>query len=240
MTFSDSSNGTGIVEQVRAKIDLDANQYSTVKIMNSANNWLDVITGYAIGADRRFAFDDSNQSKLPVGVTTLTADQREYSFLTDEQGNRILTLTRIDVKDSNGNWRQLQKIDQTQISPMALDEFMKTSSMPLYYDSISDNVIRLYPASNTTVSAGLKFYFQRSPSYFVATDTTKEPGVASTLHEGFVWKCAYDACVAKGLPNIQPISIELERERTKMVQYFENRNKDESEIVLRGRSNQNK
>jgi hypothetical protein len=239
MKFSSPSDSLGIVEQTRAIMRVDSTQYPTSNIVNSCNTWSDKIMGYGITADKRFPVDDSNHTKLPVGTTNLVADQREYSFLTDEQGNRIITLTRIDVKDSNGNWRQLMPIDQAQISPMALDEFMKTSGTPLYYDKVSDNVIKLYPASNASVTSGLKFYFLRSPSYFVATDTTKEPGFATTLHRGYVIASAYDGALALGLPNLQPLSVELQKEEQKIIEYFASRNNDET-VVLRGRSNQNK
>ena len=218
---------TEILAQVRAFTGVDSTQYSNAKITYSTNNWLDKVAGFAIGADQRFQWDDTNHTKLPIGTTNLVADQREYSFLTDEQGNRILTLTRIDWKDANGLWSQLKPIDQSDIAPEALDEFEKTSSRPMYYDKIADNVIKLYPASDTSVTNGLKFYFQRTPSYFLSTDTTKEPGVANTLHRGFVISAAYDCAIALGLPNISALGAELMREEQKMVQYFSSRNRDE-------------
>ena len=104
MVFSDTVTNLGIVQQVRNLLRVDSTQYPTSRIVNSVNNWLDFVTGYAIGADKKFRFDDTNHTKLPIGTTNLVANQREYSFLTDEQGNRILTLTRIDVKDSAGIW----------------------------------------------------------------------------------------------------------------------------------------
>ena len=230
MTFTD------ILTQVRTFMRVDSTQWSTAKITYSVNNWLDRVAGYAIGADQRFQWDDTNHTKLPIGTTNLVANQDEYSFLTDEQGNQILTLTRIDCKDSEGVWRQLTPIDQAQISPQALDEFMKEPADPLYYDKIADNVIKLYPSSDTTVSAGLKFYFQRTPSYFEATDTTKQPGVANILHRGFVIASAYDGAIALGLPNLNALSVEMAKEEAKMQEYFMNRTKDERK-VLTGRRN---
>lgn len=226
MVFSDTVNNLGIAQQVRDLARVDSNQWTVAKIVNSCNNWLDKLTGYAIGADRKFQWDDTNHTKLPIGTTNLVANQREYSFLTDEDNNRILTLTRIDWKDSNGKWETLTPIDQANIAG-ALDEFEETSGRPQYYDKIADNIIRLYPASDTSVTAGLKFYFQRSPSYFTASDTTKEPGVAPTLHRGFVIAAAYDCALALGLPNLQPLSVELQKEEDKMINYFSIRNMDE-------------
>jgi len=226
MVFSDTTTNLGIVQQVRDFMRVDSSQWATSKIVNSVNNYLDTVTGYAIGADRRFQWDDTNHTALPEGTTDLTANQSDYSFLTDEQGNRILTLTRIDVKDSDGNWVQLKPIDQFEVDG-ALDEFYSTPGEPKYYDKIADNIIRIYPKPLNSVTAGIKFYFQRTPSYFAATDTTKQPGVAPMLHRGFVIAAAYDGAMTLGLPNLQPLSVEYQKEQEKMKDYFLNRNNDQ-------------
>lgn len=226
MVFSDSSGNLGIVEQVRSLLRVDATHYPTWKIVNSCNNWLDTVTGYAIGADRHFQWDDSNHTKLPIGTTSVVANQAEYSFLTDEQGNSILTLLRIDIKDSGGEWHKLETLDESQI-PVALDEYESTTGTPIYYDKIADNIIRLYPTPSSSVSNGLKFYFQRTGSYFASTDTTKEPGVAPLLHRGFVIASAYDGALELGLANTANLMIERQREEEKMRIYFSIRNEDE-------------
>lgn len=228
MTFSDTVGNLGILQQVRSMMRVDSTQWPTYKVVNSVNNWLDLVTGYAIGADRNFQWDDTNHTKLPIGTTNLVANQSDYSFLTDEQGNKILTLTRIDVLDSSGDYRQLELIDQSRIG-MALDEFQSTAGNPLYYDKIADNIVRLYPKPSGNISSGLKFYFQRSGSYFAATDTTKEPGVAPMLHRGFVIAAAFDGALTLGLNNLQALSVERQLEEEKMKTYFAGRNNDITE-----------
>lgn len=230
MVFSDTTNLTGIVERARIIARVDATQWPTSRIANSANDRLDKIMSYGISADRRFQLDDSNHTKLPIGTTDLTASQSDYSFLTDEQGNRIINITRIEVLDDTGIYNVLHAIDQQEIGG-ALGEFHKTPGEPMYYDKIADNVIRLYPAPDTTVAAGLRFYFQRTPSYFVATDTTKEPGFANELHRGIVMQCAYDAAFTLGLKNANELALELAKEDQVMAMYFANRNTDEVKFV---------
>jgi hypothetical protein len=225
MQFSNGTDNTGIVEQARSMMRVDATQYPTYKIVNSVNNYLDTITGYAISADRNFQWDDTNHTKLPIGTTNLTASQSDYSFLTDEQGNNILNLTRIDILDPDGSYRQLEMIDQSNIKG-ALDAYSSTDGLPTQYDKIADNIIRLYPTPATSVTAGLKFYFQRTPSYFTASDTTKEPGVAPLLHRGFVIAAAYDGALALGLENLPRMENEQVKEEMKMKKYFEARNTD--------------
>jgi hypothetical protein len=230
MVFSDSSSNAGIVEQVRSLMRADATLWPTSKIVNSVNNYLDTVVGYAIGADRRFQFDDTNHTKLPIGTTNLVANQADYSFLTDEQGNSILNLSRIDILDPNGTYRQLIPIDQVEI-PGALDEWQRTASFPTHYDKIADNIVRLYPKPATSVTNGLKFYFQRVGSYFDANATTKSPGVSPLLHRGFVINAAYDGALTLGLPNLQGLQIDKQIEEQKMKEYFSNRNPDEQKFI---------
>lgn len=231
MVFNDTVNNLGIAQQTRSLMRVDATQWPTYKIVNSCNNWLDSVTGYAIGADRRFYWDDSNHTKLPIGTTDLVANQSDYSFLSDEQGNKILNLSRIDILDPDGNYRKLDVINESDID-VALDEYSSTAGFPVAYDKIADNIIRLYPKPATSVTAGLKFYFQRTASYFTASDTTKEPGVAPLLHRGFVIASAYDGALALGLNNLQALSVELEKEDMKMRQYFAIRNTDETPVLM--------
>lgn len=232
MQFSDTSGNTGILERARALARVDSTQWATVNVVNSCNDWLNKIFTYGKNNDKRFQLDDTNHTKLPIGTTDLTANQSDYSFLTDEQGNRITNLTRIDILDSDGIYRQLIPIDQAELTGWALDEWMKTNNKPLYYDKIADNVIRLYPTPSTSVTNGLKYYFQRAPSYFVATDTTKQPGVADDLHRGFVIASAYDCALTLGLPNLQSLSVELAKEEQKLEDYFASRQTDEPNKII--------
>ena len=220
-----SSTGIGIVEQTRDMARVDSTQWSTAKITNSCNNWLDRIFTYGKRKDSAFQIDDSNHTKLPIGTTDLVANQSDYSFLTDQEGNRITNITRIDLLDASGNYHQLKKIDQNEING-ALSEYKKTAGIPEEYDLIADNIVRLYPKPADNVTAGLIYYFQRTPSYFIATDTTKEPGVSNDLHRGFVIASAYDCALTLGLPNLEALSLELQKEEQKLVEYFSSRNTD--------------
>lgn len=233
MVFSDTINNLGGVQQVRSILRVDSNQWPTWKIVNSFNNYLDVCAGYLIGNDRRFQWDDTNHTKLPEGTTNLIANQSDYSFLTDEQGNKILTLTRIEILKEDGTYEKLDLIDQDDIDG-ALPEFYKTAGIPSYYDKIADNIVRLYPKPSASITNGLKFYFQRTPSYFTASDTTKEPGVSPLLHRGFVINAAYDGAMTLGLNNLQALGVERQIEEKKMIQHFNSRNKDDTNRSFSG------
>lgn len=229
LAFSSPTDNQGIVEQSRTFTRVDSVQWSIAKIVASVNNYLDLVTGYAIGADRRFQWDNTNQTKLPIGTTDLNINQNTYSFLTDEQGNQIVTLTRVDIKDPNGVWRQLKLIDQTDITGFGLDSTLATPTLPMYYDKIADNIIRLYPAPATTVTAGLKFYFQRTSPYFTASSTTQTTGFSGLIDRGFVIAAALDCAGTLGLAQLNFLEGEMTKESQKMIAYFgRDRNNDDT------------
>lgn len=222
--FSDVSGGTGILQQTRKIMRVDATQWPTVNVVNSCNFYLETVTGYAISADRRFQFDDSGHTALPEGTRALTINVSDYSFLTDQQGNTILTLLGVSLLTS-GKYKPLTEVDRNDPN-IDLSTFGIDSGTPTMYDKIADNVIRLDFLPPATVSAGLKFYFQRTPSYFAATDTTKSPGVSPLLHRGFVIASAYDGALTLGLANLGALAGERQIEEQKMVDYFSIRNQD--------------
>ena len=231
MVFSDSSDNLGIVQQVRSLMRVDANQWPTWKIVNSCNNWLDTIAGYMIGGDKRFQWDDTNHTKLPEGTTDFTINQSDYSFLTDEQGNSIITLTGISRLVSTGIYEPLKLVDKNEPDYDA-KTFGVNTGTPTKYDKIADNIVRLDFKAVATISGGLKFFFQRTPSYFAATDTTKQPGVSPLLHRGFVIASAYDGALTLGLKNLQALGVERQVEEQKMVSYFTSRNMDEKRRIV--------
>lgn len=224
LQFSDTVNNTGIVQQARSFMRVDSTQWPTAKIVNSANNWADFVTGYAIGADKKFQWDNTNHTKLPEGTAELTINTSDYSFQTDEQGNNIITLLGISIL-SGGRYEPLTLIDRNDPDYDA-SSFGVDSGTPTKYDKISDNIIRLDKKPPATVASGLKFFFQRTTSYFAATDTTKTTGFSPLLDRGFVIACAYDGALTLGLPNLQALGVEREKEEQKVIQYFADRNQD--------------
>lgn len=227
--FSDSVNSTGLVQQVRNFMRVDSTQWSTAKIVNSYNNWLDRVTGYAIGADKRFNWDNTNQTELPEGTTNAVQDQTDYSFLTDEQGNQIITLTGVSIL-RNGSYVPLIPVDRNDPT-IDSSHFGTTRGVITSYDKIADNIIRLDAKPDSNVTDGLKFFFQRTSPYATASDTTRTTGFSALLDRGFIIAGAYDGALTLGLPNLQALSVEMEKEELKMIEYFEVRNQDEQRIL---------
>lgn len=222
--FSDSTNKSGIKERTLKLLGVDSVQWPVENIVNSANDWHDFIVGYALANDKNFQWDDTNHTKLPEGTVNLTSGQSDYSFLTDEQGNSIVTLLGVSVYD--GTYYQPLKLIDRNDADYDVATFGMISGTPTYYDKIADNIIRLDRKPSSTVTNGLKFYFQRTGSYFQTTDTTKTPGFNPLLHRGYVIASAYDGAITLGTSNVQLLANERQNEEKKVIQYFAERNND--------------
>lgn len=224
MVFSDVSGGLGILQQTRTLARVDSTQWPTYNVVNSVNNWLDYVVSYGLSHDKNFQFDDTNHTALAEGRDDLTVSVTDYSFLTDEQGNPITTLLGVSIL-TGGKYVPLELIDRNDPT-IDLGTFGQVSGTPTKYDKIQDNIIRLDTIPTATVASGLKYFFQRVGSYFDASSTTKSPGVNPALHRGFVIASAYDCALTLGLSNLQALSVEMEKERQKVVEYFYTRNND--------------
>ncbi|MES2224139.1 MAG: hypothetical protein V4469_04380 [Patescibacteria group bacterium] len=223
----------GIVQRARKRARVDSVQWPIENVANSCNDWLDFIVQAGIGLDKEFQFDDINHLRLPEGTTPLVSGQSDYSFLVDEQSNPIVTLTGISLIDANGIETPLNLVNRDE-AEYNISTFGKTSGTPMRYDKIADNIVRLdyKPAAADVSKYSLKYYFQRTGSYFTDADTTKTPGVSPLLHKGFWVNAAYDIADTLGLANLSSISRERDLEIQKVKNYFSIRNQDNAKPVM--------
>lgn len=229
MVFSDTTDRDGIIELIE---DLTGTSSATTSSYPLKSKTRDVNNAYAnyflIGSmtDGRWQLDDTNHTKYPIITTALTANQQDYSFTVDEQSNQILDIYRVEILDPTGLGIELTPIDQFDIQGQALTEFNKTAATPLYYDKTANGII-LYPKPNYTNSAGLKIYYNRTPSYFAYTDTTKTPGIPDAFHEYLALRPSYQYCLRKGLAQTSNLKADMVQMEEAIKSYYSSRSKDE-------------
>jgi len=203
MVYSDTTNKKGVLQVFERKTDLG---YGTVTgdttklaeataIANEKNHEIWSIIHRATG---NWQYDDSNYTDLPIATTNLVSGQARYA-LPDE----ALTVQRIEVKDSNGDWYKLQAITKEEIGS-GVDEYFDEAGTPRQY-TLVNGTIELFPASNYNSANGLKVYYDRASSDFLTTDTTKTPGFCPVYHALLPIKMSIDWLQIK-----QPSSISLQ------------------------------
>lgn len=197
MVFSDVTTSQGIVQDTYFEVNADATTYPIADVTRNSNAALDNVVTLILGADKRWQFDSTNATDLPIGSTGLVSGQQDYSF-----DDEYLVIKSIECSDSEGRWTKLIPIDNYD-EPCALSQFETVNGVPKYYDKMGESIL-LYPAPNYTIAptdtpaGGLRAYFQRKIDYFVAGDTIKEPGFAKHLHKyipiynAYVYACAKD------------------------------------------------
>lgn len=150
------------------------------KAARLANLASDMMTGWAIEADDRMEFDDPNWPNQPVLRLNLVSGQRDYLIYKDENDAHVLKVLRVAVKDRNGVFKVIDPTDIRMTTGVNLAENTQ-SGTPTKYDK-TGVWLNLDPVPDYSSSQGLRVYIQRAAKRFSATDTTKEPGFASSFH----------------------------------------------------------
>ncbi len=236
LVFNDtSSSKAGLIQECESnifgsnsygRISGDANLLATfTRLINEA---LNRVVSLILTADGRWQWDDTNYTDFPVGttdlVTTIGSEQQDYAF-----GITFLKITRVEVKDATGAWRLLKPLDQADVYDQSLTDFLNTPNLPLYYDKIANSVF-LYPkplGTAVTSTGGLKVWFQRPPSYFTITDTTKVPGFNSMYHRLIALIASRDYAIFQQLPVGKGLSDLVTLTEDSLSESYALRNKDE-------------
>ncbi len=233
LVFSDTSaNKAGILQECETHLFGD-NGYGRITndsdlkatFTRYCNEALNRVVNLILNSDGRWQFDDTNFTDYPIGTTMVTTNQKDYIF--DITAIRI---TRVEVKDSAGNWHLLKPIDQVDVYDQALTTFLNSTGLPQYYDKLATSIF-LYPTPNYTQTASLKVYFQRPPSYFTVDDTTRVPGFNSMYHRLIPLIASRDYAVDKQLSNAKDLSAQVAVAEDSLVENYALRNKDQKTKV---------
>ncbi|TXG77117.1 hypothetical protein E6Q11_03330 [Candidatus Dojkabacteria bacterium] len=188
------------------------------------NRALDRVVNMIWQSDGRWQFDDINFTDLPIGTTSLVSGQQDYALSVSH-----LKVLRVEVLDASGNWYKLKPMDENDIKNIGMADFLENGGKPLYYD-IQGNSIFLYSTPLTgyvTLSNGLKIYYQRAPSYFASTDTTKTPGFTSTFHRLVSRMASYDYASIRTLEVADALGKEVLGLSNDLKDFFATRQSDE-------------
>jgi len=192
----------------------------TYPIANSTaniNRSLNYVVAKIFASDGRWEWDDSNQTDLPIATTALVSGQQDYQLALEH-----LKIERVEVADEDGVFHKLAPISEADLFDTSITEFMSTDGSPKYYDK-RGGYIFLYPAPDYARAASLKVYFQRGPSEFAVSDTTKTPGFASLFHRILSLSAAYDYALPNGLPQASKLLEEKEKLCQQMEDFYSQR-----------------
>ncbi len=223
-----SINFTQITELIDRNCKSNSASYPITEKTADINLALDKSLELIFRSSGTWQYDDSNHSDYPFITTNLTQGQRDYSFTTDEQGNLILDIYKVMVKNADGYYEEIFPVDQQ--SDTDTDSFYDgrdTQGRPYQYDK-TGNGIFLDPVPEENVLAGLKIFINREASYFTTSDTTKKPGFAGLFHEYLALRPSYQYALRNGLANKKDLKDEMLEMESAMKKHYRNRTRDES------------
>ena len=195
MQLNSETNGLDLYSDARFLCGIDettdTTTYPIKAFVRNANFGLDKVNALVLKADGGWIFDDTNQTGELLDVTNnlVSGTQKTALSLT------WLTIQRVRIKNQNGSWITLPEINRKSQNDAQLTA---TSGTPSSYFHLG-NYLYFDKAPNYSSTGGLEVQFQRGPSYFVYTDTTKAPGFATQFHRLISYYSALDYCETKYL-----------------------------------------
>ena len=149
----------------------------TVDVNNALNQYFILAN---TGAGNWRPADDTNQTDYPVVYFDLVSGQQDYSFTVDANGNQILDIYKVRIKNSNGvDWQTLNQLNKDGITDADLSTV--GSGIPTDY-YLTANGIFLVQKPNYNSTAGGEIHIARTASYFTTSDTTKKAGIPWVHH----------------------------------------------------------
>jgi hypothetical protein len=200
--FSDTVNNTGLVQYCEQNIfgDTGFGQISSDTsrlqiITNYVNEAYNRYVSIAMKSDGKWQFDDSNYGDYPIAVTDLVANQSDYQFLVS-----MVDILSVEIQNAGSVWYTMTEIDEQELANdhISMSQRFKIASQPYAFNRTANSIF-LLPAPNYSLTGGLKIKYQRPPSYFVYTDTSKTPGFAETQHEYLANYAIWKYMASKGM-----------------------------------------
>jgi hypothetical protein len=222
MQFSNTTTKDGILQHIEfwtnsgdAGITGDATLLKVVT--NRVNFAFDRLMPLLLSYSDHIRWDDVNHTGTPWGTFALTSGQADYNIGDDGSSLDVLNITRVTILPSSTATAHVELERMTVDDENALDAMTgAVSGVPTHFLE-RNNAIYLYPKPNYTASAGIRVFFEREQSYFVSTDTTKEPGIPKPFHGLLPLYAAYDWLIVNK-PDQQMLITRLEEQIVRMEQ----------------------
>lgn len=174
--YHDAKTMLGIITTASETVTLPLAEF-----FRSANAYVKQAQTWIMQVQSTWKYDDSNQTDLPQATTDLVANQQDYSLK-----SVFKKIDKVEVLDGNGYYQPVFPITMEQIKEQgySVSEFYKNAGLPVFY-LLEGRSIFLFPkpsATDTTLTAGLKLYFNRDTVDFSITDTSTQPGFDVNYH----------------------------------------------------------
>jgi len=219
MQFSNTTDNNGIVEQIRKRLGVDAEDYPIGELTQNINKYYRRAISKIQEVDSRWQWDDRNATDLPIETVDLVDGQPDYELDAD-----VREVERIEILTETGtdNYRRLQRLHEAEVAGSIEEAFGDTNSEPLYYE-LKGRSVYLYPTPNYDKPVGMKMWNRRGMTEFVTTDTDKEPGFDPFYHDYLIEGASYEYAKTYKREVAEVMKRDLMEIEVDMVRFYQKR-----------------
>lgn len=221
MQYSDTTNKDGIIQTIEfwcglsdAEISGDATKLK--RFTGRVNRAFDKVLPLVLSYTDHLRFDDPNHSDAPIGTFDLESGKGNYTVDTDDNSLAILNIVNVSIL-TGSSATEYQPLERVTLddprAPRMLSPNPSDSGVPTAFLE-HDNTIFFDKKPNYNATAGGKIIFEREPSYFTSSDTTKQPGIPKPFHELLALYPSHDYLIVYK-PDNQMLITRVENEITK-------------------------
>jgi len=230
-----SINLSDLCEAIDDAVGTDSVSFPTAKKIKKINQAQDDV--YTLGLKARgWNMDDFNHTHDPFITIDLVDGQRDYHFTDDEQGNLILDIHRVMVRQSaTGEYKTIIPVDIQSDKEEDVKGFIDgndTEGIPTKYEKTGNGIFLDYIPSYSA-TAGLKIYISREASYFtgVGDTMTAYSGIDGLCHDYLYLKPAYEYARDKGLTNSERLYRDLQDSLKKVRERYGSNGKEKDKLA---------
>lgn len=240
LQFNNIDEHSGIIQGIEDALDYNPGEISgsaflMKKFTAKVNSALDQLIAVIIKVSGKSQVDDSNHDDFNIVNFDIVSGQRAYTFDTDEQGNKILSILKIfRAQEEGGKLEAIDLIDPVfdkDIRNEMITDGQETQGIPEAYDKIA-NGIMFDKVPNYNAENGGLAYILREGSYFTTADTDKKPGFTGVFDRWFVVvPVLEDATIRLPAKRVQALQVEKAQLMQDIKDWYGVKDPDEEVVI---------
>lgn len=189
MQFSDTSTKNGLIQECErwcrlGDAGISGNSTLLAEFTTRINSAFERILPILLAYNDQVRWDDLNHTDAPIGYVNLASGQNDYKITVDDNSLDILNITHVRILTSATAtvYKELKRLDAS--DPLVTSYLSPASTetgIPSAYVELG-NIIYLDVLPDYSATNGIELFFGRQQSYFLSSDTTKEPGIPLPFH----------------------------------------------------------
>lgn len=191
MQLYEGTNRTGMIQLLEDWTGTDSSSnYTRQAKTRDLNLGMDAYMALSIPPSGSWQADDFNHTRYPNMSFDLIANQQDYNFNEDEQGNKVRDIYRVECRNKAGEWTLLTPYNEMKETDSLGHQETFTGTPYRYYKTANGVFLDVTPDYSFRMAQegkyGIRMWYARTPKYFTVasgtTDDTTQPGIPSDHH----------------------------------------------------------